>query len=200
MRFVAVHLPHIIPGLVALAFLVRFAAEAADQPSVQLSDVDLIAWRTERAQRRVAARVRRTTSRIGLASLPGLLLATGTGLWLYTEALRDERPSPALRLVHVVASALALGVISWKLVEHGRIRISRRLADGSSLVLGLLALPLTISGTALVLSPSSSSRTAYVHLIAASWWMVLLGIHLLRYLSRSLDAALRGRASDEPRP
>ena len=162
---------------------------------MQLNDAELAAWRADRRARMLARRVRRATSRLGLASLPLLVVATATGLWLYTEALNEHRPSQAFVWIHVASSAGGLAVVTAKLVEHGRVRVSRRLAEGVSLVLAVLALPLLATGVLLLLEPSSGSRAAYVHLVAASWWMALLGLHLLRYLSRSLDAALRGRAS-----
>ena len=164
---------------------------------MQLADAELAEWRAERRERMLARRVRRATSRLGLSSLPLLVAATATGLWLYTEALREDRPSPALVWIHVAASTIGLAVVTVKLVEHGRVRLARRLAEGVSLMLAALALPLLVTGVLLLLEPSSDSRSAYVHLVAASWWMALLGLHLLRYLSRSLDAALRGRGSDD---
>ena len=164
---------------------------------MELTESQLEDWREERRERMLARRVRRVTSRLGLASLPLLVVATATGLWLYTEALREDRPSPALVWIHVAASTIGLAVVTVKLVEHGRVRLARRLAEGVSLVLAALALPLLVTGALLLLTPSNGSRSAYLHLIAASWWMALLGLHLLRYLSRSLDAALRGRASDD---
>ena len=45
--------------------------------------------------------------------------------------------------------------------------------------------------------PARSSATAYAHLIGSAWWMTLFGVHLMRYLGRSLDAALRGKAAPE---
>ena len=162
---------------------------------MQLTDAELAQWREERRNRAVAKRVRRAAARLGLASLPLLTLATASGLWLYTEALRDARPSFALIWIHVASSALGLSIVTAKLIEHGRARIARRLAEGLSVLLAALALPLLATGVLLLVTPSSDSRDAYVHLIVASWWMALLGLHVLRYLSRALDAALRGRAA-----
>ena len=162
-----------------------------------LTETQLEAWREERRNRSLAQRVRRPTAWLGLASLPLLTIATASGLWLYTEALRDDRPSPVLVYVHVVSSAAGLAIVSAKLFELGRERIARGLAECLSMLLAALALPLLVTGALLLLTPANDSRSAYVHLVAASWWMALLGLHLLRYLSRALDAALRGRASDD---
>ena len=66
-----------------------------------------VAPRPHRARAR-SRRVRRTSARLGLLSLPLLLIAVTTGLWLYTIALRDDRPSSLAIWLHVVSSALAL--------------------------------------------------------------------------------------------
>jgi hypothetical protein len=51
--------------------------------------------------------------------------------------------------------------------------------------------PLTITGVALLLSPSSASFAAYAHLVSSAWWTVLLLWHLQRHLVGSV-ATLRG--------
>jgi hypothetical protein len=203
MEFVLLHIPHIIPALVAMGFLGRFAVVMADQPPAELSDAQIDEWRRVRVERAQARRVRRVSARLGLVSLPFLILAVASGLWLYTIALRDDRPSSPAIWLHVVVSALALAIVTAKVAESGRARLARGLeparffTDGLSLILAALAVPLLITGVVLIVAPGSDSASAYAHLIGSAWWMTLFGIHLMRYLGRSLDAALRGKAAPE---
>jgi hypothetical protein len=202
-RFIVLHIPHIIPAVVAMVFLGRFALVMADQPPAEFSDAQIAEWRRVRVERATARRVRRVSARLGLLALPALIAAVSTGLWLYTIALRDDRPSSALIWLHVATSALALGLVAVKLVESGRARLARGLdparffTDGLSLILAGLAVPLLATGVVLMLVPGSGSATAYAHLIGSAWWMALFGAHLTRYLGRSLDATLRGKAAPE---
>ena len=203
MEFVLLHIPHIIPAFVAMGFLGRFAALMADQPPAEFSDAQIDEWRRVRVERAQARRVRSVTARLGLLSLPFLVLAVATGLWLYTIALRDDRPSGLDIWLHVVTSSIALVLVTWKVAESGKLRLSRALdparflTDGISLILAGLAVPLAITGVVLIASPGSNSATAYAHLIGSAWWMTLFGVHLMRYLGRSVDAALRDKAAPE---
>ena len=52
MEFVLLHIPHIIPALVAMGFLGRFAAVMADQPPAEFSDAQIDEWRREQSRRR----------------------------------------------------------------------------------------------------------------------------------------------------
>jgi hypothetical protein len=202
--FLVQHIPHIVPAIMAFAVLARLGFVVADQPPAQLSDEEIEAWRHERAERAVARRVRRTSARLGLIALPCLLAAVGTGLALYTLSLRGDRPSTGFAWFHSVVSILAIALVGWKVAEGGWTRLRRGLdprrimLEGVSLVLALLGVPLLITGVVLLAAPSDGSFSAYAHLVASVWWMLLLGAHLVRYLGRSLDAALRGRASDDP--
>jgi hypothetical protein len=203
LEFVLLHIPHIIPALVAMGFLGRFAAVMADQPPAEFSDAQIDEWRRVRVERAQARRVRATSARLGLLSLPLLVLAVATGLWLYTIALRDDRPSAFAIWLHVIVSAAALALVTYKVLESGRVRLSRGLdparffTDGLSLILAALAVPLLVTGAVLIVAPGSDSATAYAHLVGSAWWMTLFGVHLMRYLGRSLDAALRGKAAPE---
>ena len=203
MEFVLLHIPHIIPAFIAMGFLGRFAAVMADQPPAEFSDAQIDEWRRVRSERARARRVRLTSARLGLLSLPLLVMAVATGLWLYTVALRDDRPSSLAIWLHVVSSSLALALVTYKVAETGRARLargldpSRFLTDGLSLLLAALAVPLLATGVALLFFPGSSSATAYAHLIGSAWWMTLFGLHLMRYLGRALDAAFRDRAAPE---
>jgi hypothetical protein len=201
-RFIVLHIPHIVPVLVAFAFLGRLALVVADQPPVHLDEAAVDDWRIARAERARARRVRRATSRIGLLALVPLLAATASGLVLYTFALNDDRPSALFSWSHSIISVIALALVGWKLQEGGleRLRrgldLRRALTDGASLVLAALGLPLLVTGVWLLAEPSDSSFSSNVHLVASVWWMILFGAHLFRYLSRSIDAALRDRSSE----
>jgi hypothetical protein len=201
-RFLVLHIPHIVPVLVAFAFLGRLALAVADQPPVHLDESAVDEWRVARAERQRARRVRRATARIGLIALVPLLAATASGLVLYTFALNDERPSAAFSWTHSVSSALALVLVGWKLWEGGLERLARgldlgrALTEGASLLLAALGLPLLVTGAWLLAEPSDSSFASNVHLVASVWWMALFGVHLFRYLGRSVAAALRDGGSD----
>jgi hypothetical protein len=203
MEFVLLHIPHIIPALVAMGFLGRFAAVMADQPPAEFTDAQIDEWRRVRVERARARRVRRVSARLGLYSLPLLVVAVATGLWLYTIALRDDRPSSLAIWLHVVGSTLGLVIVTAKAAESGRARLARGLdparffTDGLSLILTVLAVPLLVTGVVLIVAPGSDSANAYAHLVASAWWMTLFGVHLMRYLGRSLDAALRGKAAPD---
>ncbi|MDX6618402.1 MAG: hypothetical protein QOK36_788 [Gaiellales bacterium] len=203
MEFVLLHIPHIIPAFIAMGFLGRFAVLMADQPPAELSDAQIEEWRRVRSERARSRRVRKASARLGLLSLPFIVLAVTTGLWLYTIALRDDRPSALAIWLHIVTSAVALALVTSKVAESGRLRLSRALdpsrflTDGLSLILAALAVPLVLTGVILLFSPGSSSANAYAHLVGSAWWMTLFGIHLMRYLGRSIDAALRGKAAAE---
>jgi hypothetical protein len=203
MEFVLLHIPHIIPAFIAMGFLGRFAALMADQPPAEFSDAQIEEWRRVRMERARARRVRGTSARLGLLSLPFLVMAVATGLWLYTIALRDDRPSALAIWIHVVTSTVALALVTAKIAESGRLRLSRTLdpsrffTDGLSLILAALAVPLLLTGVVLLVSPGSDSASAYAHLVGSAWWMALFGVHLMRYLGRSLDAALRGKAAPD---
>jgi hypothetical protein len=203
MEFVLLHIPHIIPAFIAMGFLGRFAVLMADQPPAELSDAQIEEWRRVRSERARSRRVRKASARLGLLSLPFIVLAVATGLWLYTIALRDDRPSALAIWLHIVTSAVALALVTSKVAESGRLRLSRALdpsrflTDGLSLILAALAVPLVLTGVILLFSPGSSSANAYAHLVGSAWWMTLFGVHLMRYLGRSLDAAFRDRAAPE---
>src|ERR1700712_5173078 len=101
-RFIVLHIPHIVPVLVAFAFLGRLALVVGDQPPVHLDESAVDQWRIARAERMRARRVRRSTSRIGLIALAPLLAATASGLLLYTFALDNRRPSALFSWSHSV--------------------------------------------------------------------------------------------------
>ena len=201
-RFIVLHIPHIVPVLVAFAFLGRLALVVADQPPVHLDEPAVEEWRRARSERALARRVRRSTSRIGLLALVPLLAASASGLVLYTFALDGERPSTLFAWSHAVISVVALALIAWKLADSGVERLRRGLdphrilAEGSSLVLAALGAPLLVTGVWLLAKPSDGSFASNIHLVASVWWLALFGMHLFRYLGRAADAALRTRSSE----
>ena len=79
-----------------------------------------------RIERARARRVRAASARLGLLSLPLLILAVATGLWLYTVALRDDRPSSFAIWLHVVVERAGLAIVTAKVLESGRARLRAR--------------------------------------------------------------------------
>jgi hypothetical protein len=205
-RFVLTHLPHILPAIVGFIAIGRLAVTASRQPPVHLNDEEIVEWRRAMAERAYHRRVRRSTSRIGLWSLAPLLLAFGTGLWLYTLAFYNDRPSRPDVWFHVAVAVIALLLTAWKVAELGSARLRRGLdprrffTDGLSLLLAAFGVPLVITGALLLWQPSAGSAAANVHLVASVWWGVVLGAHLIRYMGRALDAALHGKATGDPAP
>src|SRR5689334_16845004 len=82
-----------------------------------------------------------------------------TGLWLYTVALRDDRPSSFAIWLHVAVSVAGLAIATVKVAESGRARLARGLdparffTDGLSLILAALAVPLLVTGVVLLFAP-----------------------------------------------
>jgi hypothetical protein len=199
LNWVIVHLPHLLPPVIAFAFLARLGLWAADQPPQHFSDEAVLEWRLERdalhAERRRP--VRRSTARAGVLSLAPLVGAFGTGLAIYTFNLRNDRPSGALIWVHLVLSVLGLLVVTGKVlaIGPGRVRASLNVRKPqqawSSVVLLVLGVPLAGTGALLVLDPSGHSTADYLHLIVSVWWTVLLQWHLWRYLGRAVSAMSR---------
>ncbi len=194
------HLPHLAPPVMAFLALIRMGVWASEQPPSHYTDEEVAAWNAVMARKRAARRrpVRRGVARAGVLALTPLVAAVVTGLFIYTWNLRGDRPSAALVWVHVVTSSVGLALASGKVLLVGR----RRLAAGvslrrahealSSLVLLGLGVPLLLTGVWLLLRPSGSSTTDYVHLIVSVWWTLLLQWHLWRYLGRALGATFRG--------
>jgi hypothetical protein len=52
MQAVIAHLPHVIPAVVGLLFMARFAVYATRLPPADLSDRELAEWQASRAARR----------------------------------------------------------------------------------------------------------------------------------------------------
>jgi hypothetical protein len=197
MWWVIVHLPHLLPPVLAFGFLIKLGLWAADQPPQHYGDEDIAEWRASRDLLKADRRrpVRAVTSRLGLLALAPLVGAFGTGLAIYTFNLRGDRPSSVHIWVHSALAVFGLLVVTVKAGELGWRRIRRAVSVRrpqhaiSSVVLLALGLPLLGTGAALLVSPSGHSGTDYFHLIASVWWVVLFQWHLWRYLGRALSAA-----------
>jgi hypothetical protein len=149
-----------------------------------------------------AGHVRRSVARRGLLALGPLLGAVATGAVIYAITAGNARAPGSVIWGHAGISALALLLVVYKVADLGadriRVAISRqRLSELVSIGLGLLSLPLALTGVALLFAPSSNSFMAYAHLISSVWWTGLLSWHLRRYLGPSLRAALRPRSVSE---
>ena len=132
MEFVLLHIPHIIPALRGhgLPGALR-GGDGRPAAGGVLRRADRgVAPRAHRARARPAGAP--ASARLGLLSLPFLVMAVATGLWLYTVALRDDRPSALAIWLHVVTSAVALALVTSKVAESGRARLSRGLDPSRS--------------------------------------------------------------------
>jgi hypothetical protein len=194
-QFVLLHIPHFLPAVVGLGFLVRFGVYASKLPPAHLSDEELAEWHRRKEAERVPPRaVATATARLSTAALPLLVAGLVTGLLIYTIDLRGDRPSAAMSWTHTVTSTAGLVLVLLKLraLEPGRIRAGMRLrnafTEGLSLVLLASAVPLLLSGIPLVWDPAHGSLVARTHLVVAAIWMVVFQIHVFRYFGRALRA------------
>jgi hypothetical protein len=208
-RWVAIHLPHIVPPIIAFLFLARLAVWAAAQPPSHYSDEEVEEWnRVREAERqRLNRPVRRRTSQLGLIALVPLAFSFGTGLWIYTLSLRGDPSDAWLVWSHSLTGAFGLAVASVKAAELGWRRIRQRLEVRRpqdailSLVMLALGVPIAITGVLMLLRPSGGAFTAidYLHIVTGVWWVLLLQWHLYRYLARAMRAS-RGRSSEAEAP
>jgi hypothetical protein len=194
-QFVLLHIPHLLPAVVGLGFLVRFGVYASRLPPSHLNDEELAEWHRQKEAARVPPRrVAAATSRLSMAALPLLVTGLVTGLLIYTVDLRDDRPSAAMSWVHTLTSTAGLMLVVLKLraLEPGRIGAGLRLRDavseGMSLLLLASSVPLLLSGIPLIWDPAHGSLVARTHLIVAAVWMVVFQIHVFRYFGRALKA------------
>jgi hypothetical protein len=145
--------------------------------------------------------VRSSVARRGLLALGPLLATVGTGAILYGIDVAGDAPPGAVIWVHSGISALALLLVVYKVADLGLARIRRafsrqHLHELVSIVLAALSVPLLVTGVALLVSPSTGSVMAYLHLISSAWWTGLMVWHLRRYLVASLRAVLGRPARD----
>ena len=190
-KVLAQHWPHF--GIVVVGvFAFLWAAYRPEQDpaaSAPVADVESAPAPTN---------VRRSTARRAMLALGPLLGTVATGALLYGLDVAGTSVPGAVIWVHAGISTLAGLLVGYKVADLGWARIGRafrraRLHELVSIVLGLLGLPLAVSGVALLLDPSTGSFMAYLHLISSAWWTVLMVWHLRRYLRPSLRAAFSGR-------
>ncbi len=146
----------------------------------------------------VAGTVRRSVARRGLLALGPLLGTVATGAILYGLDIGNSPVPGAVIWIHAGISTLAALLVTYKVADLGVERLRRaftrqRMSDLVSIVLALLAVPLAVTGVALLLAPGTGSTMAYLHLISSAWWTGLLVWHLRRYLGASLRAAFSRR-------
>jgi hypothetical protein len=151
---------------------------------------------------RVAREVPLSVARRGLIALGPLLAAVATGAVLYGMNVGNSALPGALIWGHVGVSLLALLLVAYKLanMRGKRIRSAlrvRRLPDVLAIVLGVLFIPLLVTGIQLLLAPRGGSFGAYAHLVSSAWWTGLLLWHLRRYVGASLRA-VAGRTVEVP--
>ena len=143
--------------------------------------------------------VRRSTAGRGLLALGPLVAAIGTGAVLYGVNVGGVAVPGAVIWVHAGISLLALVLVGYKLNSVtlsglSGVSIRLRLTGSVSVALGVVSVPIVVSGVALLVAPSGGSFAAYSHLIASVWWTGLLFWHLRRYLGPSLQALARPAA------
>lgn len=197
-QWVAVHIPHLVPPILAFIFLGRMAVWAAAQPPSHYDDEQVEEWNRRRAEERARLNrpVRTITARFGLLALGPLVLAFLTGLAIYTLSLRRD-PSPdwliwshsalgAIGLALALAKSIELG---WRTVL-GRMQARRPQDAIASVTMLLLGLPIVLTGVAMLFAPSGEGFTwvDYVHIIIGVWWVLILQWHIYRYLGRALKA------------
>lgn len=203
-RWIAVHLPHIVPPIIALVFLARMAVWAAAQPPSHFTDDEVEEWNRAREDERLrrSRPVRRRTALFGLVAVGPLALSFLTGLAIYTLSLRSD-PSPGwLIWGHLATGVFGLVLVTAKSAELGwrrilsRVQATRPQDAIASITMLLLGVPIAVTGVVMLLEPSGGAFTTvdYLHVITGVWWVLIVQWHLFRYLGRALRAA--GAASD----
>lgn len=203
-RWIAVHLPHIVPPIIALVFLARMAVWAAAQPPSHFTDDEVEEWNRAREDERLrrSRPVRRRTALFGLVAVGPLALSFLTGLAIYTLSLRSD-PSPAwLVWGHVATGVFGLVLVTAKSAELGwrrilsRVQATRPQDAIASITMLALGVPIALTGVVMLFEPSGGPFTTvdYLHVITGVWWVLIVQWHLFRYLGRALKAV--GTASD----
>jgi hypothetical protein len=191
MKILAQHWPHF--GIVVLGVLAFLWTAYRPDRSVSGEPAEAPV-----VPRPAPANVRQSVARRGLLALGPLLGTVATGAILYGMDVAGSSVPGAVIWVHAGISTLAALLVTYKVSDLGVARIRRafsraRLHELVSIVLALLAVPLAVTGVALLLAPSTGSTMAYLHLISSAWWTGLMVWHLRRYLRASLRAAFSGR-------
>lgn len=223
MKQLLLHWPHVLPvllgfGTVVYLWIANRSSQGAEI-ATRRSDVDSdpaeggggsdvsgvrVAIRPKPATVSPAAgsapaAVRRETARRGVIVLGPILAATATGATIYGIDLASAHPGRGLVWTHVGVSLLVCLLAIYKLADIDLAQVKEawrtgHLLDvGASILLGVLLVPLLLSGIVVLVSPSSVSYSAYAHLLASAWWTLLVLWHLTRYLARSVGTITRGR-------
>lgn len=197
-KILAAHWPHLIfVGLGVVAFLwAAYKPERESDDRLRGSPRRDVVEPAAPAPKAVT--VRRSVARRGLLALGPLLGAVATGAVLYGLEVGGGSVPGAVIWIHSGIGLLALLLVVYKVADTGPARIRRafsrdRLPELVSVILGILSVPLLVTGVGLLLAPSTGSFFAYAHLISAAWWTGLLVWHLRRYVGASLRAV---RASE----
>ncbi len=202
-KILAAHWPHLIfVAIGVVAFL--WVAYRPERESAERSGTALALETVERASPAPkATAVRRTAARRGLLALGPLLGTIATGAILYGLDVGGGSVPGAVIWIHSGISALALLLVLYKVSDLGIARIRRafsrdRLPELVSMILGILSVPLIVTGVALLFAPSTSSFFSYAHLISAAWWTELLVWHLRRYVGASVRAVSKQQTVAAP--
>jgi len=196
------HLAFVVIGIVAFLWVAYRPQRDADERTAGLIPITP----AEPAAPAPKARaVRRSVARRGLVALGPLLATVATGAVLYGLDVGGASVPGAVIWIHSGISLLALLLVLYKLADSGMSRIRRaftrdRLPELVSVILGVLSVPLVVTGVGLLVAPSTSSFFAYSHLISSAWWTGLLVWHLRRYVGASLRAAFRPQQAQAPAP
>jgi hypothetical protein len=207
MNVLVTHIPHAIPVVVIWGILLRFwlaqrrlnRAEDATLAASAGAGGSTPATPATPVGAPSTGLVRRSVAVRGMLALGPLIGALGTGLVIYASNLGSSHAGAAAIWAHVGISMLAMLLVGYKLAEVGmrRLReavtVERVARTGASIILLALWVPLLATGIALLIFPSTSSLTAYAHLIASVWWTGLLLWHLRRYLVRATAVVLFDR-------
>jgi hypothetical protein len=196
-KVLASHWPHfgfLVVGVFVFLWMAYKPGEGQGPKVAAAADPGL----PEPAPAPAPANVRRSTARRGLLALGPLLATVATGAILYGLDVGGSPVPGAVIWVHAGISTLAALLVVYKVADLGVARIRRafsraRLHELVSVVLALLAVPLAVTGVALLLAPSTGSTMAYLHLISSAWWTGLMVWHLRRYLRASLRSAFSAR-------
>lgn len=151
------------------------------------------------------ASVKRSVARRGLLALGPLLGAVATGAVLYGLDVGGGPIPGAVIWVHSGISMLALLLVAYKVADLGLARIRRalhrdRAGELVSIILGVVSVPLLVTGVGLLVAPGTGSFLAYSHLISAAWWTGLMVWHLRRYIGASLRAVFSTRQAQAQAP
>jgi hypothetical protein len=193
-KILAAHWPHLIfvaIGVVAFLWVAYRPERESDERSGRFAPPYAVEPASPAPK---ATAVRRSAARRGLLALGPLLGTVATGAILYGLDIGGGSVPGAVIWIHSGISALALLLVLYKVSDLGMARIRRafsrdRLPELVSMVLGILSVPLIVTGIALLFAPSTSSFFSYAHLISAAWWTGLLVWHLRRYIGASVRAA-----------